>query len=96
MGINYCLESALKMKSVSSIIIIMKYLPLLPARFCQIQESISAWLPNETLRNCPPCTCVHVHTHTVGYLEMENKRNHFHLGKGSSYFEGNGSQGVWW
>lgn len=58
MGINYCLESALKMKSVSGIIIVMKYLPLLLARFCQIQESISAWLPSETLRTRrpPPCT----------------------------------------
>lgn len=72
MGINYCLESALKMKSVSGIIIVTKYLPLLLARFCQIQESISAWLPNETLRIRPP---MHggegvggVHAHTQGNI----------------------------
>ena len=64
MGINYYLESALKMKSVSGIIVIMKYLPLLLARFCQIQDGISAWLPKETLVTALSPQCPHVHTHT--------------------------------
>lgn len=80
------------MKSVSGIIIIIKkYLPLLPARFCQIQESISIWFPNETLidSHMHVCVraCVHAHTHTsTGIFVVDNKRSHFHLGKGLSYF----------
>lgn len=86
MGINYCLESALKMKSVSGIIvIIMKYPPLLLAKFFQMQESILAWLPNETLvtpMHTPVCVC----THTQWDIWRWGTKNHFHLGKHSSYF----------